>query len=149
MKDILPESSHFLFSGAFPARTSELPRILSDILGTARRTGWSGDNLGRLELVLEEGAMNIISHAYPEGTGEIEVSLIAVEDGLLLRLADTGIPFNPDSAPSPGLGTPVEERPIGGLGLHLMKSMTERMEYQRKGDKNMLDILLKQKGTNS
>jgi serine/threonine-protein kinase RsbW len=141
---MVPDGRRILFLRSFPADFAALPQIRSEVLDAARQAGWGGDNLGRLELVLEEGALNIISHAYPDRTGEIEITLIALGAGLLLRLEDGGIPFDPVSAPVPDLGTAMEERPIGGLGIHLMKSIAEGMEYRRESERNVLDIMLKQ-----
>lgn len=139
------DTSHTLFKQSFPAEFASLPRIKSDLLDVAQRAGWSGDNLGRLELVLEEGALNIINYAYPDGIGEIGITVAAVGGGLLLRLEDSGIPFDPFSAPLPDLGAAAEDRPVGGLGVYLMKSIADGMEYRREGEKNVLDITLKLK----
>jgi len=143
MKDILPGSSQCLFNRNYPAEIAALPRIKSEVLDIARQSGWSGDNLGHLELVLEEGAVNIINHAYPENNGEIVITLIAVEGGLILRLQDSGIPFDPASISVPSLDAVAEDRPMGGLGIHLMKSIADGIEYRRENDRNTLDILLK------
>jgi len=143
MKDILPGSSQCLFNRNYPAEIAALPRIKSEVLDAARQSGWSGDNLGHLELVLEEGAVNIINHAYPENNGEIVITLIAVEGGLILRLQDSGIPFDPASISVPSLDAVAEDRPMGGLGIHLMKSIADGIEYRRENDRNTLDILLK------
>ena len=143
MKDILPGSSHCLFNRNYPAEIAALPRIKSEVLDVARQSGWSGDNLGHLELVLEEAAVNIINHAYPENNGEIVITLIAVEGGLILRLQDAGIPFDPASISVPSLDAAAEDRPMGGLGIHLMKSIADGIEYRRENNRNTLDILLK------
>lgn len=143
MKDILPGSSHCLFNRTYPAEIAALPRIKSEVLDIARQSGWSGDNLGHLELVLEEAAVNIINHAYPENNGEIVITLIAVEGGLILRLQDAGIPFDPASISVPSLDAAAEDRPMGGLGIHLMNSIADGIEYRRENDLNTLDVLLK------
>jgi anti-sigma regulatory factor (Ser/Thr protein kinase) len=142
---MLPDHPKILFQNSFTAEIAALPLIKSDVVDAARQTGWSSDNLGRLELVLEEGALNIIRYAYPETIGEIVITLIALEGGMLLRLEDSGIPFNPVSVPSPDLKAAPEERPIGGLGIHLMKSIADGMEYRRTSKRNILDIILNQK----
>ncbi len=143
MKEISPRNSQLIFNRNYPAEIAALPLIKSEVLGAAQQSGWSGDNLGHLELVLEEGAVNIIKHAYPENSGEIVVTLIAVEGGLILRLQDFGIPFDPASISVSGLDAATEDRPMGGLGIHLMKSIADGIEYRRENDRNTLDILLK------
>ena len=143
MKEISPRNSQFIFNRIYPAEMTALPRIMSEVLDAAQQSGWHGDNLGHLELVLEEGVVNIINHAYQENSGEVVVSLIAVEGGVMLRLEDAGIPFDPASISVSDLDAAAEERPIGGLGIHLMKSIADSIEYRRQNDRNTLDILLK------
>lgn len=142
---MFPGPSQLLFKNTYPAEQAALATIKSGVLGAAIEAGWSGDPLGRLELVLEEGAVNIIRHAYPHQAHQIEVSLFAVEERLLLIIEDSGIPFDPVAFARPDLEALAEERPVGGLGIHLMKSMAEKMDYRREGDRNILEILLNRK----
>src|SRR3954453_1156542 len=70
-------------------------------------------------LSIEELVTNCIKYAYPDS----EVHLIVVElqlldTGVLLTITDDGRPFNPLEAPAPDLNLPIEERPLGGLGIH-------------------------------
>ncbi len=135
-------SNNTIYHKSYPAELDSLAQIKSDILGSARQAGWGDESLGRLELLLEEGAMNVICHAYPEVPGQLEITLALCSGGLLLRLEDTGTPFDPTAAPAPDLEAPTEEREIGGLGIHLLKSLAEKMEYRREGGRNILDIML-------
>lgn len=143
------DSPRPLFQQRYPAELAELPRIKSEVRAAARLTGWSDDNLDRLELVLEEGVVNIISHAYPGCSGEVEVTLMPAEVGLLLRLEDAGIPFDPVSAPLPDLDASADKRRIGGLGIFLMKNSSEAFSYRREGGNNVLDIVLTHQGTDT
>lgn len=80
-------------------------------------------------LCLDEIATNIIRHGYNGEPGEIEMGM-KVEDGLFeLRLRDWATPFDPTQAPEPDLTLPLEERPIGGLGIHLVRKTMDSVVY--------------------
>jgi anti-sigma regulatory factor (Ser/Thr protein kinase) len=99
-----------------------------------------------MRLIAEEGLANIVRHAYePEEEGEIEVLLALSETEVRLELRDSGRPFNPLEHPEPDLEAPIEERPLGGLGVHLIRSLTDAQTYTRHGQVNVL-VLIKRRG---
>ena len=59
---------------------------------------------------------------------------------LHITITDTGIPFNLLNAPPPDLTSNLVDRPIGGLGIHLVRSLMNSVEYERKGGKNRLHL---------
>jgi serine/threonine-protein kinase RsbW len=71
--------------------------------------------------------------------------LFASAESVRLEFRDAGAPFNPLDAPAPDLGTPPEERKIGGLGLHLVRSLVDDASYCREGSVNVL-VLVKHFG---
>ena len=94
-------------------------------------------------LVLEEVLTNIIKYSYGEGTDEeilVEVSVGVAE--LSLRFTDGGREFDWESAPGPDMDRPIEDRPIGGLGIHLVRNLARRMAYRRLENKNVLELIL-------
>jgi len=99
-----------------------------------------------IELVAEELLVNVFSYAYPEGTeGQAEIALREVFfDGrslLCFSVRDWGTPFNPfDEAPVPDLSLDTESRPIGGLGIFLIRSVTVHQAYSRDDDANIIDV---------
>lgn len=114
---------------------------------TADLFGWSEPLVGNLNLVLEEAVSNIIFYAY-EGENraeEIELSLSYEQPDLKVELSDGGCPFDPTARPDPDINLAVEERPVGGLGIFLIKKLMDEVSYQRVGDKNVL--ILKKKIT--
>ncbi len=118
---------------------SALPEIREQIMGQAESIGTDSSVLQRLDLVLEEALLNVMRHGYKGSSGIIEVTLSATADGSLkLAIIDSGIPFNPLSIPPPDLTLPLEERTIGGLGVHLIRSMTDEAAYYRKNNRNLL-----------
>jgi anti-sigma regulatory factor (Ser/Thr protein kinase) len=97
----------------------------------------SDDDIFAMNLALDELVMNIINHAYEDDRAhEIRVRLEI--DGRVCRISveDDGRPFNPLDVPPPNLDLPIEERPIGGLGLHLVRAMVSTFEYRREGSVN-------------
>ena len=99
-----------------------------------------------LELVTEELLVNVFSYAYPEGsTGNAEIALREIffdgKDMLCFSVNDWGEPFNPFAeAPVPDLSLDTESRPIGGLGIYLIRSVTTHQAYSREGDMNRIDV---------
>lgn len=106
---------------------------------TAEAFGLDSMLLISLNLVMEEAVSNIIFYAYKEGeTGEnIRISM-ELEDGVLtIVLTDTGLPFDPTAREDPDVSLPAEERPIGGLGIFLIKKMMDEVVYRREDDANV------------
>lgn len=106
---------------------------------TAEAFGLDSMLLMSLNLVMEEAVSNIIFYAYKEGeTGEnIRISM-ELEDGVLtIVLTDTGLPFDPTAREDPDVSLPAEERPIGGLGIFLIKKMMDEVVYRREDDANV------------
>src|SRR5690349_2616546 len=81
-------------------------------------------------LALEEFVTNSIKYGYNDAEEHsIDVNIRLSEAELVLTLIDDGRPFNPLEAPEPQLDLPVEERPIGGLGIYMVRKMSDRMTY--------------------
>src|SRR5262245_16872036 len=111
---------------------SEVDRVHRGVSQFCREHGFSSEIEGNLGLALEEILVNVIRHGHPEGgKHEIQVRLSRQQDWVIATVEDDGIPFNPLEAPEPDLCSPLETRPIGGLGIHLVKSITDGLEYQR------------------
>ncbi len=101
------------------------------------------DLAARINLALEEAVCNVIQYAYPEGTTG-KMSLEAVKEGNRLRfsLTDGGKVFDPTAVPEADISASVEDRPIGGLGIHLIRSIMDSVRYERKDGKNVLTLII-------
>jgi anti-sigma regulatory factor (Ser/Thr protein kinase) len=120
----------------------ELPAIATAVDGIARRENWSPDLVFRVNLVLEELAANINHHAHDDAGHEIEIVLNSERDRLTIEVIDDGRPFDPlEDAPKPDLTASLEERPVGGLGLHLVRSLVDDLQYRRADGKNHLALV--------
>ena len=94
-----------------------------------------------LTLALDEILTNVISYAYDDA-GEHEILVHVSLDGFDLRIQveDDGRPFDPLTVPPPDTDLPLEERPIGGLGVHLVRRVSDGLEYRRESDRNVLVV---------
>ena len=92
----------------------------------------------QLNLVLEELVTNIVSHAdFGDNAGRIQILISLDANVLQVCVSDNGAPFDPvTEPPEPDLDSTLEERRVGGLGIHLVKSFTQQVSYHRHGEKN-------------
>jgi serine/threonine-protein kinase RsbW len=91
------------------------------------------------ELALEEIFMNVVMHGSRPGTApQVEVSLSLVSDSVTMTVEDDGPGFDPLSLPPPQLAGGLTERPVGGLGVFLVRQMMDAVSYQRVGTRNRL-----------
>lgn len=106
---------------------------------TAEAFGLDSALLMSLNLVMEEAVSNIIFYAYKDGeTGKnIRISMELADDVLTIVLTDTGLAFDPTVREDPDVSLPAEERPIGGLGIFLIKKMMDEVAYRREEDTNV------------
>lgn len=92
-----------------------------------------------LHLVVEEIVVNIVNYAYPVGAdGEVSIDVIATPSAIELSFSDCGVPFNPLEKEDPDTTLSAEERPIGGLGIFLVKQMMDSVNYRYEDGRNIL-----------
>jgi len=96
-----------------------------------------------LALTLEEAFVNICSYAYPDGTGDIEISCEADGDIFVLEVSDSGSPFDVLSLPDPDTTLGIMEREIGGLGIHFIRTLSDNVSYRRENEQNILRMEFK------
>ena len=97
----------------------------------------------QINLALEELGINIVNYAYDDDkTHEFEISLVLEVNTLTIEIIDDGRAFNPLSeAPEPDLYSNVEDRPIGGLGVHLVRSIMDELHYRREAERNHITLV--------
>ena len=95
----------------------------------------------KLRLAVEEAVVNVIEYAYPKGT-KGDVNIRAASDGHKLEfiITDSGIPFNPTEVTAADTTLSAEERPVGGLGILLVRELMDSINYERIDGKNVLTI---------
>ena len=118
---------------------SEVERLYRSVSQFCQEHGLSSEIEGDLSLALEEIVVNVIRYGHPEGgKHEIQVLLSLEQDCVVATVEDDGVPFNPLEAPEPDLDSPIETRPIGGLGIHLVRNITDGLAYRRNEGRNRL-----------
>lgn len=99
------------------------------------------DMVFNLNLVLEEAVANVINYAYPQGEKQsIYLSASLHDNSIVLILTDTGKEFDPTMAPEADITLSAEERPIGGLGIFLIRQIMNEVKYERIEGKNVLTL---------
>ena len=96
---------------------------------------------GKLRLAVEETVVNVMEYAYPQGTTG-DVNIRATSNGRRLKfiISDTGIPFNPTEVTAADTTLSAEERPIGGLGILLVRELMDSINYERINGQNVLTL---------
>jgi serine/threonine-protein kinase RsbW len=101
----------------------------------------SPDIVFNLNLVLEEAVVNVINYAYPkEEHQSIYLSAKLLEDSIVFVLTDTGLEFDPTKAPDADITLSADDRPIGGLGIFLIRQIMNQVKYERIDGKNVLTL---------
>ena len=99
----------------------------------------------KLDMCAEEIFANITFYAYPGKEGSIEVKLENKNSDIIFEFIDYGLEYNPLEKPDPDINLPPEERPIGGLGIFMIKEMADKISYKRENNKNILTLLFENK----
>ena len=94
-----------------------------------------------LNLALEEAVVNVMSYAYPQGTeGMIDIDAVAGNGYIDFTISDSGQPFDPTVKDEVDTTLSAEDRPIGGLGIHLIRQIMDDIVYEYRDGKNYLTL---------
>lgn len=120
---------------------AEISKLAIFIEELGEEFGLSPELVFNLNLVLEEAVSNVILYAYPKEEHQT-ISLIArkKDNQLIFVLTDSGKEFDPTQAPDADITLSAEDRPIGGLGIFLIRQIMNTVEYQRIEGKNVLTL---------
>ena len=95
----------------------------------------------QIKLALEEAVTNVILYAYPDKKDQdIRIDMSYEDKRLTIVITDTGLDFNPLEQQEPDLTLSLEERPVGGLGIYLVKQLMTEVTYKRSAGKNILTM---------
>jgi serine/threonine-protein kinase RsbW len=130
-----------IFERRFPNRLDELSRVTEEAVRFVEERGLNGRAVYLVNLAIEEMVTNILKYGYDDTAAhDILLRLEIQPESVRLVLEDDGHEFNPVTAPEPDIRQPVEDRLPGGLGIHLVRSLVEQMEYERRGGRNRLTL---------
>lgn len=124
-----------------PATPANLTLFLTLVDVFADRHSLAAGSRGDLRLLAEEACTNVVMHAFPgREAGELTLELAYVDGTAQITLVDDGVPFNPADAPRPDLGADWQARREGGVGWHLIRTLSDELEYERRDDRNHLTL---------
>jgi serine/threonine-protein kinase RsbW len=124
-----------------PARAESISAFREFVRGGAVAAGIATDQFERLELVLEEILINVARYAYAPNEGIVEVACSGEGNGKLrVEVGDYGRVFNLLEADPPDLSRGLADRPIGGLGVFLVRSMVDSIDYRHEAGRNILSF---------
>jgi serine/threonine-protein kinase RsbW len=127
---------------ALPAILDNLPKLMDSVSHCLRGHGFESEKVIEVEIALEEALVNIINYAYRDRSGDVKVSCsVDDESRFIIEIEDTGQPFDVLSANQPDLSDNISERKVGGLGIHLIRNLMSEVQYLRKDDKNILQLI--------
>ncbi len=128
-------------SADFVSDRAELEKLEGFTADFALKAGLSDKDLFALQIVVEELVTNVIDYGgVPAGEHAVRVDLSTDNGELLIRIADRGKEYNPLLREDPDVTLPAEQRPIGGLGVHFCKKLTDAQSYERRDGCNVLTL---------
>lgn len=132
----------------FPARLDSLYPMLEYVKEKSLANGFSETDFHKIEIAVEEALVNVIHHGYKDrDNGQITINCISSPHQLRIIIEDNGIAHNPlTSKRTPDFKESLENRELGGYGVHFITEIMDEVQYERKGEKNCL-TLIKSKNT--
>lgn len=131
-----PQSSLIL-----PNDVDTIPQLNEYIDCICEENGIDMEIAMSLNLAIEEAVVNVMSYAYPDGAqGEVKIESVVDPNQITFVITDNGIPFDPTAKEDVDVTLSAEERPIGGLGIHLIRQIMTHISYERKDGKNILTL---------
>ena len=120
---------------------SEISKLNEFVEEIGNEFSLTPDVVFNVNLVLEEAIVNVINYAYPKEKREsIYLSAQLHEGSIVFVLTDTGMQFDPTKAPEADITLSLEDRPIGGLGIFLIRQIMNEVSYERIDGKNVLTL---------
>ena len=118
--------------------TTELGMFVDEV---CENVGFDMSTTLKLNLAIEEAVVNVMNYAYPAGTkGDVDIDAEANDELLKFVISDSGTPFDPTTQGEVDTTLSVEERGIGGLGIHLIRQIMDTINYERVDGKNVLTL---------
>jgi serine/threonine-protein kinase RsbW len=132
------------FEMTIESDSTEIPSVSASLEKVMHAHGFSTDDILDTQLAVEEVITNIIDHGYKNACGEIIISCRINRYQAEVRIRDNAPRFDPLSLPEPKLTGTIQDRKIGGLGVFLIRQVTDEIVYRYENGQNIL-VLIKRK----
>ena len=120
------------------ARVADVRALVREVAGVCHAPAQCMDDLVQ---AVDEATTNVIVHGYRGAPGWVDVAAERVDDRIVVTVTDEAPPFDPTSVPEPDLSVPPHQRRPGGMGVHLIRQATDRLEHEpRPGGGNILTL---------
>jgi serine/threonine-protein kinase RsbW len=134
-----------------PSQTDNLEIIRNFVSGVARKVGFDDSDISKIELSVDEACTNVIEHAYSrQGQKNIDIAVKIDYRKFTVIITDRGKAFNFNAVEVPDMKTYLAELRVGGLGIYLMKTLMDEVEYHstpgRKNEVRMVKYFLEKSG---
>jgi serine/threonine-protein kinase RsbW len=129
------------------AERSQLAIIRKFVAEATASSQMAPEDIEDLVQAVDEAATNIIVHGYRDSSGTIEIEIINRPKKVMIYLRDHARPFDSTSVPEPDINLPLEKRPIGGLGIHLIRHCVDEFQHHYLQEGGNEITLMKQKRT--
>jgi sigma-B regulation protein RsbU (phosphoserine phosphatase) len=121
--------------------TKEVSLLATFVDEVCEKLGFDPAVTMQMNLAIEEAVVNVMDYAYPAGTvGDVTIEAESDDDQLQFTIIDNGTPFDPTAKEEVDTTLSAEERPIGGLGIHLVRQLMDSINYERIDGKNILTL---------
>ncbi|MBQ9566302.1 MAG: ATP-binding protein [Synergistaceae bacterium] len=122
------------------ARTENLPEALAFFVERLEKHGCDPKTRRKIEVAAEEIFVNIAHYAYTPGVGSATLRF-SMEDGVaVMTFIDSGVPYDPLARADPDLTLSTQDRPIGGLGIYMVKKSMDSVAYERRDGRNVFTM---------
>jgi sigma-B regulation protein RsbU (phosphoserine phosphatase) len=123
------------------ARLDAIPGVLDEYDAFAMANGLPIGVSRRVRLALDDLLNNIATYAYEdEGQHEVDIAIELWPTRLVITISDSGVPFDPFSVNAPDVRASLEERDLGGLGIHLVRTVMDEVDYSRRAGRNVVTV---------
>ena len=119
----------------------DVPLLATFVEEVCEQAGFDASVTMQMNLAMEEAVVNVMNYAYPSGTqGDIMIDALMGNGKLQFVISDKGTPFDPTAEADADTTLSAEERPLGGLGIFLVRQLMDDINYEYKDDKNILTL---------
>ena len=124
-----------------PNDVQEVPQLNVFVDEVCEQADFDMSTTLKLNLAIEEAVVNVMNYAYPAGEkGDVDIEAMINDEYLVFVISDSGTPFDPTAKAEVDTPLSVEERGIGGLGIHLIRQIMDTINYERVDGKNVLTL---------